>query len=54
VTWTVRARQACNQLTATADTDIRFDDFGMAPPNVQIAQAEDDIHIQVILIAREA
>jgi polyisoprenoid-binding protein YceI len=53
VTWTVLARQAGNTLTATADTDIRFDEFGMDPPSVPIATAQDEIHIQVVLVARE-
>jgi polyisoprenoid-binding protein YceI len=54
VSWKVLARQAGDTLTATADTDISFTDFGMSPPNVQIARAKDGIHIQVVLVAREA
>jgi polyisoprenoid-binding protein YceI len=54
VSWKVLARQSGNTLTATADTDITFTDFGMSPPNVQIAKAKDGIHIQVVLVAREA
>ena len=53
VTWTVLARQSGDTLTATADTDIKFTDFGMSPPNVQIARAKDGIHLQVVLVARE-
>jgi polyisoprenoid-binding protein YceI len=53
VSWKVLARQAGDTLTATADTDISFTDFGMSPPNVQIARAKDGIHIQVVLVARE-
>lgn len=53
VTWSVLARQAGDTLTATADLFITFQDFGMSPPSVTIAQAEDEIQIQVVLIARE-
>ena len=53
ISWKVLARQAGNTLTATADTDILFRDFGMNPPSVPVAQAKDSIHIQVVLVARE-
>jgi polyisoprenoid-binding protein YceI len=53
VTWTVKARQAGNTLTAIADTDITFQDFGMTPPNVQLARAKEGIHIQIELTAQE-
>ena len=53
VTWTVLARQAGDTLTATADTDIKFTDFGMNPPNVQIAKAKDAIHLQIVMVAKE-
>ena len=52
-TWAVKARQLGDTLTAVADLTITFQDFGMSPPNVQIAQAEDDIQLQVVLVARE-
>ena len=54
VTWDVKARQAGNALSAVADLTIKFQDFGMSPPNVQIAQAEDDIQLQIVLVAQEA
>jgi polyisoprenoid-binding protein YceI len=53
VEWKVLARQAGNTLTATADTDILFRDFGMTPPSVPIATAKEAIHIQIVLVARE-
>ncbi len=53
VSWTVLARQAGDTLTATADTDINFTDFGMSPPNVQIAKAKDGIHLQIVLVAKQ-
>jgi polyisoprenoid-binding protein YceI len=53
VEWKVLARQSGNTLTATADTDILFRDFGMSPPSVPVATAKEGIHIQVVLVARE-
>jgi polyisoprenoid-binding protein YceI len=53
VSWTVLARQSGNTLTARADTDIKFSQFNMTPPTVPIATVRDDIHLQVVLVARE-
>jgi polyisoprenoid-binding protein YceI len=53
VSWTVLARQSGSTLTATADTDIKFSQFNMTPPTVPIATVRDDIHLQVVLVARE-
>jgi polyisoprenoid-binding protein YceI len=53
VSWTVLARQSGNTLAATADTDIKFSQFNMTPPTVPIATVRDDIHVQVVLVARE-
>lgn len=53
VTFSVKARQAGKVLTATADAKCKFTDFGMRPPNVQIAQAQDEIQIQIVLVANE-
>lgn len=53
VEWQVLARQAGDTLTAVADLEITFQDFGMTPPSVTIATAEDEIQIQVVLTARE-
>jgi polyisoprenoid-binding protein YceI len=54
VTWAVKARQLGGTLTAVADLTITFQDFGMSPPSVPIATAEDAIQLQVVLVAREA
>ena len=54
VTWQVKARQAGNLLSATADTDFNMTDFGITPPNVQIARARDGVHVQVVFVARLA
>jgi polyisoprenoid-binding protein YceI len=54
VTWAVKARQLGDTLTAVADLTITFQDFGMTPPSVSIATAEDEVQLQVVLVAREA
>jgi polyisoprenoid-binding protein YceI len=54
VTWQVRARQAGNLLSATADTDFNMTDFGITPPTVPFARARDSVHIQVVFVARQA
>jgi polyisoprenoid-binding protein YceI len=54
VTWAVKARQLGDTLTAVADLMITFQDFGMSPPSVPIATAEDEIQLQLVLVAREA
>ena len=54
ITWQVKARQAGEFLTATADTDFNMTDFGITPPNVQIARARDGVHVQVVFVARRA
>jgi polyisoprenoid-binding protein YceI len=53
VTWAVKARQLGDTLSAVADLTITFQDFGMTPPSVPIATAEDNIQLQIVLIARE-
>jgi polyisoprenoid-binding protein YceI len=54
VTFTVKARQAGNTLTATADTQFNMTDFGIEPPEVVLAKAKNGVTLQVVLIAREA
>ncbi|HLG11737.1 MAG TPA: YceI family protein [Dehalococcoidia bacterium] len=54
MTFTVKARQAGNTLTATADTQFNMTDFGIEPPEVVLAKAKDGVILQVVLIAREA
>ena len=53
MTFTVLARQAGDSLTAAADADFKMTDFGIEPPSVQIAAARDEVHIQIVLLARE-
>ena len=54
VIWQVRARQAGDLLSATADTDFKMTDFGITPPDVQVARARDEVHVQVVLVAKRA
>jgi polyisoprenoid-binding protein YceI len=54
LTFTVKARQAGNTLTATADTQFNMTEFGITPPEVALAKAKDGVVLQVVLIAREA
>lgn len=51
LTFDVKARQAGDTLTGIADTTFRFQDFGMTPPDVGIAKAEENIRIQVEIVA---
>ena len=53
VTWLVKARQLGDTLSAVADLTITFQDFGMDPPSVPIATAEDEIQLQIVMLARE-
>lgn len=50
--WNVRARQAGNVLTATAETGFRMSDFGITPPNAGVIRAKDDVRLHVVLVAR--
>jgi polyisoprenoid-binding protein YceI len=54
VSWQVKARQAGDTLTATADTDIKMTDYGMTPPNVQLARSHDEVHLQVVFVSKRA
>jgi polyisoprenoid-binding protein YceI len=53
VTWEVKARRDGNLMTGLATVTFRFDDFGMAPPNIaNFVAVEDDVTIQVQVVAR--
>ena len=54
VTWTVKARHSGDVLTATADADVTMTDFGMTPPDVGVAKAQDDVHLQVVFVSNRA
>lgn len=53
LTFSVKARQKGNALGATADAEFRMTDFGMTPPEVTLAKAQDGVRVQVVIIARE-
>jgi len=53
VMFKVLARQAGDTLTATADADFKMSDFGITPPEVPFAKARDEIHLQVVLVAKQ-
>jgi len=54
MTFTSKARRAGTDLTGIADVDFKMSDFGIAPPSVPIAKAHDEIHVQVVIVARQA
>ena len=54
VDWVVKVRRAGDTLTAIADTDFNMSDFGITPPNVQVAKAEDGVHLQATILVRIA
>jgi polyisoprenoid-binding protein YceI len=53
VTWQVKARRQGGVLTAIADTTIKMSDFGITPPDVGIAKAQDSVRLQLELLARD-
>jgi polyisoprenoid-binding protein YceI len=52
LTFDVKARQAGDVLTGIADTTFKFQDFGMTPPDVALAKAEENIQLQIEIFAR--
>jgi polyisoprenoid-binding protein YceI len=54
LTFDVKARRKGEFLTATADTTFNMSDFGINPPNVPTARAQDQVRLQVILVTRQA
>jgi polyisoprenoid-binding protein YceI len=54
VTFQVKARRGSGFLTATADATFNMSDFGITPPNVPTARAQDGVRLQVVLVARQA
>jgi polyisoprenoid-binding protein YceI len=48
VTWDVQGKVAGNELTGTATTALKFEDFGMTPPKTMMAlSVQDNITLQV-------
>jgi polyisoprenoid-binding protein YceI len=52
LTFQVKARQAGDTLTATADATFNMSDFGITPPNVPTARAFDAVRLQVVLVTK--
>jgi polyisoprenoid-binding protein YceI len=52
MTFQVKARQADDFLTATADAAFKMTDFGITPPDVQLAKARDEVKLQVVFVAK--
>jgi polyisoprenoid-binding protein YceI len=53
ITWAVKARLLDGVMTAVADTSFNMTDFGIDPPRVALAQAEDGVVLQVVLLLRQ-
>jgi hypothetical protein len=54
VQWAVKARHSGAILTGIADLDFNMTDFGITPPNVQVAKAENGVHLQITLLMKQA
>jgi polyisoprenoid-binding protein YceI len=55
VTWEVKARRDGTIMTALATVTVRYDDFGMEPPNIAgIVSVEDDLTLQMQIVATAA
>ncbi len=53
VSWDVKARRQGDTLTAIADTSFKMTDFGITPPDVGIAKAQDGVQLQIVLVAKQ-
>ena len=54
LTFASKARRAGNALTGIADVDFKMGDFGITPPDVRLAKAEDGVHLQIVIVAKLA
>jgi polyisoprenoid-binding protein YceI len=54
VEWAVKARRAGDTLTGIADLRFNMTEFGITPPNVRTAQAEDGVQLQITILAKLA
>jgi polyisoprenoid-binding protein YceI len=52
VTWAVKARRAGDTLTGIADIDFNMSEYGITPPQVPVARAEDGVHLQITVLAK--
>jgi polyisoprenoid-binding protein YceI len=54
VEWTVKARRSGDTLTGIADLSFNMSEYGITPPNVPIARAEDGVQLQITILAKLA
>jgi polyisoprenoid-binding protein YceI len=54
VEWEVKARRAGDTLSGIADLSFNMSEYGITPPNVPIARAEDGVQLQITILARLA
>jgi polyisoprenoid-binding protein YceI len=54
VIFTTTATMQGGNISGTATTTFKFQDFGMTPPNVAIAKANDDIKLDMTIVATKA
>lgn len=51
MTWTAEARLTGSRLEVAADADITFSQFQLDAPNTCFVQVEDEIRVEVLVIA---
>jgi polyisoprenoid-binding protein YceI len=54
VDWAVKARRSGDTLTGIADLQFNMTDFGITPPSVPVAKAENGVTLQVTIVAKLA
>jgi polyisoprenoid-binding protein YceI len=54
ITLAIEARLVGDELQVVGRTDFTWDDFDIPPPNTPIVTVEDNVHIEVLIIARTA
>jgi polyisoprenoid-binding protein YceI len=54
VEWAVKARRSGDTLSGIADLSFNMSEYGITPPRVPVAQAEDGVQLQVTIIAKLA
>jgi polyisoprenoid-binding protein YceI len=52
ITMEVEARLIGDELQVVGRTDFTWDDFDIPPPNTPVVTVEDNVHIEVLIIAR--
>ncbi|MPZ47714.1 MAG: hypothetical protein GEU75_00080 [Dehalococcoidia bacterium] len=54
VEWAVKARRAGDTLTGIADLSFNMSEYGITPPSVPVARAEDGVQLQITILAKLA